>query len=114
MPPANLHYVLFSTRKLGPKCTFVCKIHSALGICTSKDIIKVLPYHLYTILIRTPPFPAKDANFCTLYIIPFLVQQKCKHGKMVFLTSRGSNKHVLFALGVNPTARDIMKVAVLT
>ena len=34
------------------------------------------------------------------------VQQKCKHGEMTFLTSRSASKHVLFALGVNPIARD--------
>ena len=34
------------------------------------------------------------------------VQQKCKHCEMAFLTSRSVSKHVLFALGVDPTARD--------
>ena len=32
------------------------------------------------------------------------VQQKHKHGEIPFLMSK--SKHVLFALGVNPTARD--------
>ena len=31
---------------------------------------------------------------------------KHKHGEVAFLTSRGVIKHVLFALGVDPTARD--------
>ena len=34
------------------------------------------------------------------------VQQKHKHGEMAFLTSRRVSKHVPFALGVDPTARD--------
>ena len=34
------------------------------------------------------------------------VQQKYKHCEMAFLTSRSASKHVLFALGVNLTARD--------
>ena len=34
------------------------------------------------------------------------VQQKCKHGEVVFLTFRSMSKHVPFALGVDPTARD--------
>ena len=34
------------------------------------------------------------------------VQRKRKHGEMAFLTSRSASKHVHFALGVNPTARD--------
>jgi len=37
------------------------------------------------------------------------VQQKCKRGEMVFLTSRSASKKVVFALGVDPTARDIVK-----
>ena len=34
------------------------------------------------------------------------VQQKRKHSEMAFLTSRSASRHVLFALGVDPTARD--------
>ena len=34
------------------------------------------------------------------------VQQRCKHSEMAFLTSRSVSKHVLLALGVNPTASD--------
>ena len=34
------------------------------------------------------------------------VQQKRNHSETAFLTSRSASKHVLFALGVNPTARD--------
>ena len=34
------------------------------------------------------------------------VQQQRKHGEMAFLTSKSASKHVLFALGVHPTARD--------
>ena len=34
------------------------------------------------------------------------VQQKHKHGEVAFLKFRSASKHVLFALGVNPTARD--------
>ena len=34
------------------------------------------------------------------------VQQKCKHGEVAFLTFRSVIKHVPFALGVDPTARD--------
>ena len=34
------------------------------------------------------------------------VQQKRKHSEMAFLTSRSASKHVTFALGVDPTARD--------
>ena len=30
---------------------------------------------------------------------------KFKHGEMVFLTSRSASKHVIFALGIDPTAR---------
>ena len=56
-------------------------------------------------------FSGKDANFRTLIhsytiIILLFVQQKCKHGKVAFLTFRSVSKHVLFALGVDPTARD--------
>ena len=66
---------------------------------------------MYTLLIHTPPFLAKDANFRTLFhsdtkneIInsKFVQQQR----KMVFLISSSASKHVLFALGVDPTARD--------
>ena len=35
------------------------------------------------------------------------VQQKHKHGETTFLTSRSASKHVLFAIGVDPTARDM-------
>jgi len=43
------------------------------------------------------------------------VQQKRKHGKVVFLMFRSASKHVVFALGVDPTARDtLVKVEVLT
>ena len=38
-----------------------------------------------------------------------LIQQKRKHGEVVFLTFRSASKHVLFALGVDPTARDAGK-----
>ena len=34
------------------------------------------------------------------------VQQKCKQGEVAFLTFRSVSKHVPFALGVDPTARD--------
>ena len=34
------------------------------------------------------------------------VQQKRKHGKVAFLTFMSASKHILFALGVDPTARD--------
>jgi len=34
------------------------------------------------------------------------VQQTHKHGEMAFLTSRSASKHVIFALDVDPTARD--------
>ena len=36
-----------------------------------------------------------------------------KTRKMVFLTSRSQSKHV-FALGVDPTARNAMKAGILT
>ena len=39
-------------------------------------------------------------------IILLFVHQKRKHGKVVFLTFRSVSKHILFALGVDPTARD--------
>ena len=47
-------------------------------------------------------------------IILLFVQQKHKHGEMAFLTSRSESKHVLFALGVVPIARDAVKAWVLT
>ena len=34
------------------------------------------------------------------------MQQQREHSEMAFLTSRSANKHVLSALGVDPTARD--------
>ena len=34
------------------------------------------------------------------------VRQKRKHGEVAFKTFRSVSKHILFALGVNPTARD--------
>ena len=34
------------------------------------------------------------------------MQQKRKHSEMAFLTSRSESTHVLFALCVDPTARD--------
>ena len=34
------------------------------------------------------------------------VQQIRKHGEMTFLTSRSVSKHILFAFGVDCTARD--------
>ena len=37
------------------------------------------------------------------------IQQKCKHSEVAFLTFRSASKHVLFALGVDPTARDAGK-----
>ena len=33
---------------------------------------------------------------------------------MAFLTSRSVNKHVVFAIDVNPTARDAMKAGIPT
>ena len=38
-----------------------------------------------------------------------VVQQKRKHSEMTFLMSRSASKHVLFALGVYPTARDAIE-----
>ena len=43
-----------------------------------------------------------------IFILLF-VQQKHKHDKMAFLTSRNASKHVLLALGVNHTARGAVK-----
>ena len=43
-------------------------------------------------------------------IILLFVQQKHKHNEMVFSTSRNVSKHILFALGVDCTARDTVKV----
>ena len=37
------------------------------------------------------------------------VQQKRKHDEMAFLMSRNANKHVIFALSVDRTARDAVK-----
>ena len=57
-------------------------------------------------------FPAKEANFRTRkneIIILLFVQKKCKHGEVAFLTFMSASKHVLFALGVDPTARDAGK-----
>ena len=34
------------------------------------------------------------------------VQQKRKHREMAFLMSRSASRHILFTLGVDPTARD--------
>ena len=45
--------------------------------------------------------------FCCSYS-----KQKRKHGEMAFLTSSSVSKHVLFALGVDHTARDTVKVGV--
>ena len=39
-------------------------------------------------------------------IILLFVHQTRKHGEMAFLTSRSASKHIIFALGVDPTARD--------
>ena len=39
-------------------------------------------------------------------MILLFVQQKQKHGKVAFLTFRSASKHILFALGVDPTARN--------
>ena len=76
----------------------------------------------YTLLIHTPPsFQGKDTNFHTLIhvkictrkneiIILLFVQRKRKHDKMAFLTSRNATKHILWALGVDRTARNTMKV----
>ena len=47
-------------------------------------------------------------------IILLFVQQKRKHSEMAFLTSRNANKHILFALGVDPTARDAVKAGIPT
>ena len=77
----------------------------------------------YTLLICTPPFSAKDTNFRILIIhtcqneiiILLFVYQKRKHGDMAFLTSKSVSKHVLFALGVDPTAmQDAVKAGVPT
>ena len=38
-----------------------------------------------------------------------LVHQTHKHGEMAFLTSKSASKHDIFALGVDPTARDVSK-----
>ena len=40
-------------------------------------------------------------------MILLFVQQKRKHGEVAFLTFRSASKHVIFALGVDPTARDV-------
>ena len=42
------------------------------------------------------------------------VQQKRKHGEMAFLTSRSATKHILYALGINSTARDTVMVGIPT
>ena len=47
-------------------------------------------------------------------IILLFVQLKGKHGEMTFLMSRSASKQVRFALGVNRTARDTVKVRVPT
>ena len=39
-------------------------------------------------------------------LLLLFIQQKRKHGEVAFLTFRSASKHVLFAIGVNPTARD--------
>ena len=33
----------------------------------------------------------------------------CNHGEVAFLTFRSVSRHILFALGVDPTARDANK-----
>ena len=43
-------------------------------------------------------------------IILLFIQQKHKHCAVVFLTSRSASKHIHFALGVDCTARDTVKV----
>ena len=64
------------------------------------------------LIIRTSPFfGKKNANFRSLihlytYYYSIVRTAKCKHGEITFLTSRSVSKHVLFALGVNPTAWD--------
>ena len=66
-----------------------------------KSGYRTISNNSYTLLIRTPPFPEKDANFCTVHvkiIILLFVQQKCKHNEMAFLTSRNASKHVLWLL----------------
>ena len=53
----------------------------------------------YTPFLRTPPFPAKDTNFCSLIYsytykwkyystVCTVKSQECKHSEMAFLTSR--------------------------
>ena len=42
-------------------------------------------------------------------IILLFVHQTRKHDEMAFLTSRSASKHDIFALGVDPTARDVGK-----
>ena len=44
-----------------------------------------------------------------LYDILLFVQQKREHSEMAFLTSRSASKHILFAFGVDPTARDAIE-----
>ena len=43
-----------------------------------------------------------------------LYSKKRKHCAMTFLTSRSVSKHILFALGVDPTARDAVKAGIPT
>ena len=69
-------------------------------------IVRTLYYSLHTPLFRQKML---------IFILKFIkiknllfVQQKRKDSEMAFLTSRSANKHVLFALGVDPTARDAM------
>ena len=47
-------------------------------------------------------------------IIFSFVQQKQKHDEMAFVMSRNASKHILFALGVDRTARDAVKAGVPT
>ena len=82
-----------------------CKM-TRVGLSPSMELAaatKAANYHRisnssYILLIRTPPFSGKR------WVL--FVQQKCKHNEMAFLTSRSESKQVLFALGVDPTARD--------
>ena len=70
-------------------------------------IVRTLYYSLHT-----PLFRQKMLIFILEFIIKIknllFVQQKRKDSEMAFLTSRSANKHVLFALGVDPTAKDAM------
>ena len=61
-------------------------------------------YNLYTLLIRTPPFSGKRC-YSNFFVHYYSVVRTPKT-QTAFLTSRSASKRVLFALGVDPTARD--------